>query len=57
MFATDPVEGRAARDVAAATGLRVVALRYFNVAGAARPELGDPGVFNLIPMAFDRSPW
>ena len=44
----------AARDIAAATGLRVVALRYFNVAGAARPELGDPGVFNLIPMAFER---
>ena len=40
------------RDVAAATGLRVVSLRYFNVAGAARPELGDPGVFNLIPLAF-----
>ncbi len=44
----------ASRDVAAATGLRVVGLRYFNVAGAARPELGDPGVFNLIPMAFER---
>jgi len=44
----------AARDVAAATGLRVIALRYFNVAGAARAELGDPGVFNLIPMAFER---
>ena len=41
-----------ARDVAAATGLRVVSLRYFNVAGAASPELGDPGVFNLIPMVF-----
>ena len=41
------------RDVAAATGLRVVSLRYFNVAGAARPELGDPGVFNLIPLAFE----
>src|SRR3954451_4194228 len=40
------------RDVANATGLRVVALRYFNVAGAASPELGDPGVFNLIPMVF-----
>jgi UDP-glucose 4-epimerase len=40
------------RDVAAATGLRVVSLRYFNVAGAARPELGDPGVFNLIPLVF-----
>ena len=40
------------RDVAVATGLRVVALRYFNVAGAASAELGDPGVFNLIPMVF-----
>jgi UDP-glucose 4-epimerase len=42
----------AARDVAAATDLRVVSLRYFNVAGAVRPELGDPGVFNLVPLAF-----
>jgi UDP-glucose 4-epimerase len=40
------------RDVAVATGLRVVALRYFNVAGAASPELADPGVFNLVPMVF-----
>lgn len=40
------------RDVSAATGLRVIALRYFNVAGAASPGLGDPGVFNLIPLAF-----
>src|SRR3954451_16521156 len=40
------------RDVATATGLRVVALRYFNVAGAASPELSDPGVFNLVPMVF-----
>lgn len=29
-------------------------LRYFNVAGAARPELADTGVFNIIPMFFDR---
>ena len=43
----------AVRDVAAATGLRAVSLRYFNVAGAASPELGDPGVFNLIPMVFE----
>jgi len=42
----------AVRDVAAATGLRAVSLRYFNVAGAASPGLGDPGVFNLIPMVF-----
>jgi UDP-glucose 4-epimerase len=41
-----------ARDFAVATGLRVISLRYFNVAGAARPELADPGVFNLIPLAF-----
>jgi UDP-glucose 4-epimerase len=40
------------RDVAVATGMRVVALRYFNVAGAASPELGDPAVLNLIPMVF-----
>jgi UDP-glucose 4-epimerase len=43
----------AVRDVAAATGLRAVSLRYFNVAGSATPALGDPGVFNLIPMVFD----
>ncbi|MFB6717617.1 MULTISPECIES: UDP-glucose 4-epimerase GalE [unclassified Streptomyces] len=29
-------------------------LRYFNVAGAATPELSDTGVFNVIPMFFDR---
>jgi UDP-glucose 4-epimerase len=40
------------RDCAAAFGLRSLALRYFNVAGAAAPELGDPGVFNLVPMVF-----
>jgi UDP-glucose 4-epimerase len=27
-----------------------VALRYFNVAGAGAEDLGDTGVFNLIPM-------
>ncbi|MGI8536627.1 MAG: UDP-glucose 4-epimerase GalE [Mycobacteriales bacterium] len=40
------------RDCAAAYGLEVMALRYFNVAGAASPELGDPGVFNLVPLVF-----
>ncbi|HVV74878.1 MAG TPA: UDP-glucose 4-epimerase GalE [Mycobacteriales bacterium] len=39
------------RAAAAASELRVISLRYFNVAGAQSPELGDPGVFNLIPMA------
>ncbi|MFE7705726.1 UDP-glucose 4-epimerase GalE [Streptomyces sp. NPDC057486] len=29
-------------------------LRYFNVAGAAEPELSDTGVSNVIPMFFDR---
>jgi UDP-glucose 4-epimerase len=40
------------RDCATAFGLRCMALRYFNVAGAAGPDLGDPGVFNLIPLVF-----
>ncbi|MCW2585926.1 MAG: exoB [Frankiales bacterium] len=37
---------------AAAHGLRVMSMRYFNVAGAATPELGDPGIFNLVPLVF-----
>ncbi|WP_330172661.1 UDP-glucose 4-epimerase GalE [Streptomyces sp. NBC_01498] len=37
-----------------AHGLSTACLRYFNVAGAARPELSDTGVFNIIPMFFDR---
>ena len=41
-------------EVAAATGLRHVSLRYFNVAGAARPELADRGAANLVPMVFER---
>jgi UDP-glucose 4-epimerase len=41
-------------EVAAAHGLRHTALRYFNVAGAGGPDLGDTGVFNLIPMVFRR---
>ena len=40
------------RDCGAAFGLRTMSLRYFNVAGAASPDLGDVGVFNLIPMVF-----
>ena len=39
------------RDAARAWGLRGVGLRYFNVAGAGWPELGDPTRFNLIPIA------
>jgi UDP-glucose 4-epimerase len=41
-------------DVARATGLRYASLRYFNVAGAARPELADRGEANLVPMVFRR---
>ncbi|WP_031074380.1 UDP-glucose 4-epimerase GalE [Streptomyces sp. NRRL S-118] len=37
-----------------AHGMATSCLRYFNVAGAARPELADTGVFNIIPMFFDR---
>lgn len=33
-------------------GLSATCLRYFNVAGAAAPELGDPGTGNLIPLTF-----
>ena len=41
------------RDEAAARPLSWVSLRYFNVAGAGSPELGDTSTNNLIPMVFD----
>ncbi|MFJ5779135.1 UDP-glucose 4-epimerase GalE [Streptomyces sp. NPDC093094] len=37
-----------------AHGFSTACLRYFNVAGAAAPELADTGVFNIVPMVFDR---
>ncbi|MFI9150014.1 UDP-glucose 4-epimerase GalE [Streptomyces sp. NPDC053367] len=37
-----------------ATGLSTACLRYFNVAGAASPELADVSVSNLIPMVFEK---
>ncbi|WP_406344563.1 UDP-glucose 4-epimerase GalE [Streptomyces sp. NBC_00648] len=40
--------------VGKAHGMATASLRYFNVAGAASPELGDPGIFNLVPMVFER---
>lgn len=41
------------RDLAAATpSLRWASLRYFNVAGAGAPELGDRSISNLVPMTF-----
>lgn len=41
-------------DCERAWGLQWVALRYFNVAGAGWPELGDSAIMNLIPMVLDR---
>jgi len=43
-----------ARAAGVAWGLRFAGLRYFNVAGAGSPELGDPAVLNLVPMVLDR---
>ena len=40
------------RNAAVNRELSWISLRYFNVAGAASPELGDTSVFNLIPMVF-----
>jgi UDP-glucose 4-epimerase len=40
------------RDCAAAWGLAVTSLRYFNVAGAVEPRLGDSGAANLVPLVF-----
>ncbi|MFE7749197.1 UDP-glucose 4-epimerase GalE [Streptomyces sp. NPDC057428] len=37
-----------------AHGISTACLRYFNVAGTGEPELADTGVFNVVPMFFDR---
>ena len=42
------------RDAEVAWGLRQVSLRYFNVAGAGWPDLGDPAVLNLVTIVLDR---
>jgi len=42
------------RNAASEGWINPIALRYFNVAGAARAELADTAVLNLIPMVFDR---
>ncbi|MCX4735502.1 UDP-glucose 4-epimerase GalE [Streptomyces sp. NBC_01363] len=42
------------RAVGAAHGMATASLRYFNVAGAATAQLADTGVFNLIPMVFEK---
>ena len=40
------------RLVGEVTRLRSVILRYFNVAGAGSPELGDTGCSNVLPLTF-----
>ncbi|MGP4111896.1 UDP-glucose 4-epimerase GalE [Streptomyces sp. 4N509B] len=42
------------RAAGAAHGVATACLRYFNVAGTARPELADVGAFNVVPMFFER---
>jgi UDP-glucose 4-epimerase len=39
-----------ARATGLAVGMRTIALRYFNVAGAGAPELADTGAANLVPL-------
>ena len=40
-------------DAERAHGMRTVALRYLNVAGAGSPELADTLVMNLVPIVLD----
>jgi UDP-glucose 4-epimerase len=48
------LEGEAlSRAMAESEGTKVAALRYFNAAGAGRPDLGDQYIFNLVPIVFD----
>ncbi|RFU21291.1 UDP-glucose 4-epimerase GalE [Geodermatophilus marinus] len=51
---TKLVGERVVEALARATGLRYAHLRYFNVAGCARPELADRGRSNLVPMVFEQ---
>jgi UDP-glucose 4-epimerase len=44
---------RLAREYATKHGASVIALRYFNVAGAGRKDLGDRFTYNLIPIVFE----
>ncbi|MEV6745931.1 MULTISPECIES: UDP-glucose 4-epimerase GalE [unclassified Streptomyces] len=37
-----------------AHGIATASMRYFNVAGAATPALADTGVYNLVPMVFEK---
>ncbi|MGI5140114.1 UDP-glucose 4-epimerase GalE [Streptomyces sp. CA-106110] len=42
------------RSAGRAHAMATACLRYFNVAGTAEPALADTGVFNLVPMVFER---
>ena len=44
---------RLAQEYATKNDARVIALRYFNVAGAGRKDLGDRFTYNLIPIVFE----
>jgi UDP-glucose 4-epimerase len=44
---------RLAQEYATKHGASVIALRYFNVAGAGRKDLGDRFTYNLIPIVFE----
>ena len=53
-YGTTKLEGEViSKSLSESKGMSVVALRYFNVAGAGRPELGDRFIFNLVPIIFD----
>ncbi|MBX3087593.1 MAG: UDP-glucose 4-epimerase GalE [Cryobacterium sp.] len=43
-----------ARAMSSSRSFKSTCLRYFNVAGAQSPELGDSAVTNLIPMVIER---
>ena len=42
-----------AQALSASDDFHVAALRYFNVAGAGSPQLGDQFILNLVPIVFD----
>ena len=41
------------KGLAESEGFKVAALRYFNVAGAGKPDLGDQFASNLVPIVFE----
>jgi UDP-glucose 4-epimerase len=53
-YGSTKLEGEVlSKAMAESEGMKVAALRYFNAAGAGRPELGDQYIFNLVPIVFD----